>query len=383
MSETKPINVLHVTPSFYPAIKWGGPIFSTKAICDGIAALPNMKISVLTTDAAGPDTSDRLNVAKHTYFEVEKYTVTYTRRIAGHAVSPGLLMRLPNTIRRADVVHLTGTYNFPTLFTLLFARLLGTPVVWSPRGALQATATWSSAPRIRIKHLFEKVAQLIRPKHTVLLVTSDDEGSESVTRLKGISVHVIPNSVNIPTTQKIFKNRRTDPSISLLYLSRIHPKKGIETLLSAMRELPSTFTLDIYGDGDPNYIKTLHENAADLGARVKFKGIVSGDAKIVAYQNADIFVLPSYSENFGIVVAEALAAKTPVVTTTNTPWEKINSVNCGRCIDLEQEDLAKALLNMADCNLKLMGEAGQAWMRRSFSNGALSEDLAALYKALT
>lgn len=376
------MKILHVVPSFFPAIKWGGPIFSTKAICDGIAKLPGNQISVLTTDAAGPKWNDRLNVAKVTRFEAENYTVTYARRIAGHAISPELLMRLPRAIRDADLVHLTGTYNFTTLFTLLIARVTRTPVVWSPRGALQATASWKGAPRVRVKHVFEKFAQWVRPRNTALLVTSPEEGRDSITRLKGISVHIIPNSVEVPAKVKIHKDQQADKSLSLIFLSRIHPKKGIETLLSAMRRLPENFTLNIFGTGEPDYVAQLKEEAADLGDRVTFKGIVSGDAKTIAYQSADIFVLPSYSENFGIVVAEALAAGIPVVTTTNTPWIDINSVNCGRCIDLDQEDLAIVLQNLADCDLQTMGDAGRSWMQESFSNEALSKDLARLYASL-
>lgn len=374
--------VLHVVPSFYPAIYWGGPIFSTKALCDGVAKVPGYEVEVLTTDAAGPRVEERLTVSKDEYFGSNGYTVTYARRVAGHSISVDLLLRLPSRLRRADVVHLSGTYNFPTLFVFFFARLAGKPVVWSPRGALQATQVWNDSPRKRLKYLFEKAVQLLRPKNTVLLVTSEEEGRESTTRLRDISVHVVPNSVDIPQTLIHRRSSRTDAYVSLLFIGRLHPKKGIEVLLDAMRELPSEFRLKVFGTGARDYVDKLIISAADLGDRVEFGGMVSGNHKMQAYQNADIFVLPSYSENFGIVVAEALASGTPVITTKFTPWQKINEVNCGRCIDLISDKLSYEISELAKQDLLAMGDAGRAWMKQSFSQDVMTQRIIEVYESV-
>ncbi|WP_411890140.1 glycosyltransferase [Yoonia sp. SDW83-1] len=368
------MKILHVVPSFYPAVKWGGPIRSTKAICDGVAGLPGMSVRVLTTDAASPDRSDRTGPADL------PYPVHYARRRAGHAIAPGLLARLPDAVAWADVVHLTATYSFPTLPTLALARAMSRPVVWSPRGALQATADWADAPRKRAKHLFERAAQALRPRDTVLHVTSTAEAAQSVARLPGIATALVPNAVDIPALN--LRPMPPDTRLRLLYLGRLHPKKGLDLLFDAMAKLPTDVVLDVYGTGAPDYTATLHRRAVQSGGRITLHGHVEGAAKAGAFAAADIFVLPSHSENFGIAVAEALAHALPVLTTTGTPWHGLDHQVCGRCIDLYRADLAAEIMDMACADLRRMGVVGRDWMRRDFSTDAMVSAFAKLYRDL-
>ncbi len=368
------MKILHVTPSFYPATYWGGPIWSTKAICDGIAARPDMTLRVLTTDAASPRRSDRITP------ETLPYPVHYARRVAGHSLSPGLIARLPRAIAWADLVHLTATYNAPTLPTLALARLMGRPVVWSPRGALQATADWADAPRLRIKHLFERTAQLVRSDDCTLHITAAPEAAQSVARLSGIATTVIPNCVDIPVMPP--RAARDDNQLRLLFLGRLHPKKGVDLLLHALAQLPSYARLDVYGTGAPDYVASLRAEAAPYGHRVRFHGYVEGEAKAAAFANADLFVLPSHSENFGIAVAEALAHGVPVVTSTATPWQGLARQGCGLCLDLARDDLTQAIAGLAKADLQAMGAKGRAWMIRDFAANAMVAAFARLYRDL-
>ena len=368
------MNILHVTPSFYPATYWGGPIFSTRAVCDGIAAMPDFTLRVLTTDAAGPAPRDRLRRVPM------PYPVHYARRVAGHSVAPGLLARLPAAVGWADVVHLTGTYSFPTLPTLALARALRKPVVWSPRGALQATQDWPDAPRLRVKHLFERTAQLVRPVQCILHVTAAPEAAQSITRLPGMQTALIANCVTIPPEAS--RRFRPDGALRLMYLGRLHPKKGIDLLIAALGDLPDDVTLDIYGTGAPAYEAALRSAAAPQGARIRFHGEAQGAAKARAFARADLFVLPSHSENFGIVVAEALAHGLPVLTTKATPWRRLDHIGAGACIDLAQCDLASAILRLGAGDLAAMGAKGRDWMQRDYAPQAMVAGFAALYRSL-
>ncbi|WP_019956578.1 glycosyltransferase [Yoonia vestfoldensis] len=364
------MNILHVTPSFYPATFWGGPIFSTKAICDGIAATPGFDLRVLTTDAAGPAVADRVRRVPLAY------RVDYAHRVAGHSIAPGLLARLPAAMLWADVVHLTGTYSFPTVPVLALARAMGKPLVWSPRGALQATQDWPDAPRIRVKHLFERVAQALRPTDTVLHVTAGVEAAQSVARLRGIQTAVIPNCVTIPPVAP--RRYRPDGALRLMYLGRLHPKKGIDLLIAA---LPAQATLDIYGTGTAADEAVLRK-AAEHNPRIRFHGDVQGHAKAQAFARADLFVLPSHSENFAITVAEALAHRVPVLTTTGTPWQRLDLMGAGACIDVARDDLATAIAQLAKGDLAAMGARGRDWMIRDFSSDAMVASFKDLYRAL-
>jgi glycosyltransferase involved in cell wall biosynthesis len=366
------MNILHVTPSFYPATFWGGPIFSTKAICDGIAANPGFVLRVLTTDAAGPVAGDRVRRVPL------PYRVDYAHRVAGHSVAPGLLARLPAAMIWADVVHLTGTYSFPTLPVLALARAMGKPMVWSPRGALQATQDWPGAPRIRAKHLFEKAAQILRPARTVLHVTAPMEAARSVARLAGLRTSIIPNCVTIPSD--LPRQSRPLGALRLMYLGRLHPKKGIDLLIAAMTALPADVMLDVYGTGEAAHETNLRSAAGD--PRIRFHGDVQGSAKAEAFARADLFVLPSHSENFGITVAEALAHGVPVLTTTGTPWQRLDMMGAGACIDLARDDLATAIARLAKDDLAAMGGRGRDWMIRDFSPDAMVAAFATLYRGL-
>ncbi|WP_108815403.1 glycosyltransferase [Loktanella sp. Alg231-35] len=368
------MKVLHITPSFFPATHWGGPIWSTKAICDGIAARPGFELRVLSTDAASPALRDRVAPVRL------PYPVTCTRRLAGHAIAPGLLARLPAAVAWADVVHLTATYNMPTLPTLMLARLLDKPLVWSPRGALQGTAEWEDAPRRATKRMFARVANLIRPRDTVLHVTAPSEAAASIRQLAGVRSVEISNAVDMPPV--VDREPSANTRCRLLFLGRLHPKKGLAYLFDAMERLPSGFVLDIFGTGDADYVAKLRKSAKRLNGRVTLHGHVGGAAKAMAFARADLFVLPSHSENFGIAVAEALAHGLPVITTTDTPWQDVERVGCGRCIDLDHDDLTSTITQLAQMDLPAMGARGRAWMARDFSPAAMVDAFADLYTEL-
>lgn len=368
------MKILHVVPTFYPATFWGGPIWSTKAICDGIATRPGMDVRVLTTDAASPRRGHRVAPVPL------GYPVHYARRIAGNSIAPGLFARLPAMLHWADVVHLTATYSAPTLPVLLAARVMGKPVVWSPRGAMLATATWADAPRRRLKQRFTDLAQVLRPAATCLHVTSDAEAVQSAAQMPGIATRIIPNAVDVPHLPA--RAPRDAGVCRLIYLSRLHPLKGLDILLDAMAALPEHVTLDIYGGGDPTYVQSVQGRVAALGHRVRLHGHVDGAAKAAAFAGADLFVLPSYSENFGIAVAEAMAHGLPVLTTNRTPWADVVRHDCGTIIDPDRGHLAQAILTLSAADLRAMGARGRAWMARDFSPNAMVDAFVALYRDL-
>lgn len=383
LGDVKDISVLHVIPNFYPATKWGGPVFSTKAICDGVAGSAGVDIKVFTTDAAGPDLHDTLPLDSRTVSMPEGYTATYFKRVLAYAISPGLMAALPKAIRAADIVHLTSAYSSPVLPTLALAKAIGRPVVWSPRGAIQAADEWTGAPRKKLKRLFETVARNIAPADTVLHVTATSEAEATQRRMPGLRTAIIPNSVKTPPLCVIAERAwRPEGRFRLVFLSRVHQKKGLEPLLDSLVRLPSSVELDIYGTGEEGYVTKLEEKVRELGVaeRVRFCGHVDGESKTAAFLEADLFVLPSYSENFGIVVAEALAHGVPVLTTNSTPWGQLAENGCGDCISLDVNELTGAIEKLGRSDLKAMGLKGRAWMEKQFSQDKAGADMLQLYR---
>lgn len=377
------IRVLHIVPTYYPAVAFGGPIFSTKAICDCIANLKGFSVHVLTTNAASEKKRDRLCLVEKSVQFSDGYLVRYCRRDAGVSISLELLFRIPGAILRSDVIHLTGPYNFPTIPTLFFCRLFRRPVVWSPRGGFQATEQWENAPHRRLKSAFEWICDLIRPPNTILHVTAMAEKELSRSRFRKIETVLIPNSVRVPEN---LPERSWQPGgrLRVVFISRLHEKKGLEDLIEAMTLVPESVTLDIFGAGAEEYIASLQEWVSKLAcrARVRFHGHVDGDAKRRAFVGGDVFCLPTHSENFGIVIAEALAHGTPVITTVNAPWQQIEQVGCGLWVSSGPQSLANAILDLDGKNLKEMGARGRDWIKREFSEGAMSDALSEKYRKI-
>ncbi len=375
------MNVLHVTPAFYPATYWGGPIYSLYGLCNALAASQQVCIKVLTTDSAGPNLCDRI---KSGAFPVRygPYEVYFCRRIMAASVSPGMLLQLIPQVAWANVVHLTAVYSFPTIPTLMVCKALNKPVVWSPRGALQR---WESSRRLILKALWESTCRSVAPKRLILHVTSEKELQESRNVFPNIDIAIIPNGIDIP--EKVSHASRNG-ALRLLYLGRLDPIKGIDSLLSACKMLNENFdinwVLTIAGTGDLQYTKKIRGqiDALALSQQVQMVGEVVGETKQTLFENTDLVVVPSYTENFGMVVSEALAHGVPVVASRGTPWRKLEELHCGLWVENDSESLAKAIEQMSRMPLAEMGLRGQAWMKEDFSWSRAARQMIRLYEKL-
>jgi len=380
------MRVLHITPAYYPSTYWGGPIFSVYALNNTLAKLPNTELKVLTTDSAGSQVSDRIN-AKNLAKLYPGYEVFFSRRIAGACVSAELLMRLFSFIRWADIVHLTATYSFPTIPTLLVCRYLRKPLVWSPRGAILDAYGWEGTRKRGIKRAWERVCNfIIRPGGVTLHVTSEDERHASLSRIPQAEAVIVSNGVEtLPTLPE--RKWLPEGRLRLIFMGRLSPKKGVENLLKAMKlmEDDQTVELSIYGTGDKHYRDSLIKLARDLDLldkSVNFSGHVDGDDKRNAFLSADMCIIPSYTENFCMVVAEALAHGVPVVASHGTPWAEVEERDCGLWVDNSPEELTQAIRDMRTRDLELMGETGWKWMRDEYGWDVISRQMADVYRGV-
>ena len=142
------MKILFVSPSFYPAFHYGGPIFINRSFCEAMAQQPTVQVEVLTTDANGPERVNPKVAHQSTY------SIKYCRRLFPPDIAAGQLLRLFGKIRGADVVHLNGVYSFITIPTLALCRLMKKPVAWSTMGALQR---WDGTTRKGMKAWWERI----------------------------------------------------------------------------------------------------------------------------------------------------------------------------------------------------------------------------------
>lgn len=366
---TDVFNILHVTPSFYPATYYGGPIHSTYALCNAMARVDGIHLDVLTIDCAGPSLAERVAAPQVPMRYEAGYDVYFTRRRMMPDIAPGLFGPLWRLMRKADAVLLTGTYSMPTLPALACARLLNKPVLWSPRGALLASHTWSEASRRRTKRLFEYLCHVTRPHQAALHVTSEDEKIASLARMPGMAAFVIPNGVDVPAEAPP-RSWLPEGELRIMFIGRIDPVKALDNVIRAAALTSiARWRLDLYGQGEAAYVEELKSLAASLGAaaRVHFHGHTLDDAKRAAFARADVCILASHSENFGMAAAEALAHGVPIIASRGVPWAEVEARGCGLWVGNAPETLAGAFERIARQDLARMGAAGRQWMIDSYA----------------
>lgn len=193
---------------------------------------------------------------------------------------------------------------------------------------------------------------------------------------------LLPNAVDPPPAAT---RPRPPGGRTALFLGRLHPSKGIELLLKAWHDVaPPGWSLTIAGDGPEAYVRSLRAAVTRLGlsANVSLSGPVDDVAKWDLYRAADLFVLPSYSENFGSVVAEALATGLPVITTRATPWAWLAERRAGWWVPVDPASLGDALREATSLTgqaLSDMGRRGRDECRRLFDWPEIARQFIAAY----
>jgi len=373
------VRVLHVTPCFAPAWVYGGLPESAYQFARHLARA-GASVRVLTTDANG--WGKRLDAASMAAYEHrDLIEVRYCARVARQSVSLELLGALAEQMRWADVVHLHAAYSFPTIPTLLAARLLKRPVIWTPHGAFQR---WSGSRRVGLKSLWEKVCIAIASRELVLHLTSEDELAETRARFPHGTIELIPNGVEIPPT---LNREPRSTRLRLGFVGRLDPKKGIENLLAACHILKERngpdLSLAIAGAGSSEYEAQLRREIArlELSNEVTMLGDIRGEEKQRMFEQTDVVVVPSFTENFAIVVAEALAHGVAVIASTGTPWKEVERVGCGLWVDNDPASIADAISKINAMPIAEMGERGRRWMAADYSWEKCASEMMILYRS--
>lgn len=288
------------------------------------------------------------------------------------AYSSGVFSGLKDAYHRQsfDIIHQHGIWTYMSLFSLKAQTMLGIPRLVQPHGLLNPHRL--SSGRI-VKTLALLSYERLSLKYASgLIACSDTEAQILKDRFPGKNIGIIPNGVpdlffKAPSFKKPAK---TIGKRNLLFLSQIIPVKGLERFFYAIHQVGSTFRekwhVRVAGYGDPRYISSLKELAdrLDLSEVIDFVGPVYGDDKLKEYDNCDAFILPTFDENFGIAVAEALARGKPVVTTKGAPWSVLEDISAGiwaNNTDRGIVDSIISLTNLTDTQLTQMGQNGRKY----------------------
>jgi glycosyltransferase involved in cell wall biosynthesis len=284
-------------------------------------------------------------------------------------LSPGLIRALDHcAVSCESLIHLHTLWNAVSVSSYLVASRRRVPLVVSVRGALYP---WSLAQGRTRKALAWR-AFVRRGLQSAAFVHVTEPGEAEAVRSLGVTTRLVtvPNGVEqVPAAElsTILRERshRRSSGPTFLFLSRIHKKKGVDYLLHAWARSNAVrlgARLVIAGPfASGAYEREIRGLAKDLGldSDVKFLGMLTGDDKERAFRNADVFVLPSHSENFGVAIVEALARGLPVLTTRGTPWESIVSRGAGWRVDLSVEQLASRINTIVELSAGRLTEMGE------------------------
>lgn len=286
--------------------------------------------------------------------------------------------------RRWDIVHIHGIWS-PILHKVVrWARRNEIPIVWSPHGMLRRNA-------LRMKR-FKKLLGLIAYQWWDLRWASLIHVCSEQERMDLCRLHLNRPLVTIPLGIDVqdgaISPKRSGSGRLILYLGRINRGKGLIRLVDAWSRLRRPgWRVCIAGYNEGGVEEELRARVFQLGMSemFDFPGPMYGAEKMDLMASADLFVLPSMSENFGSVVIEALSQRTPVIATKETPWSALRDNNCGWWIEGEVKSLAETLniaMTLSDEERQTMGDRGRKMVLSEYSWSRVVKDVEKAYQTL-
>lgn len=310
-------------------------------------------------------------------------------------IRPGVFgRRLAQLVTSCDVLHLHGVWSPDLVHGALAAIEAGVPTVWQPHGMLLPDARSKSSLK---KSLFMKLglARALRGAAAIVGAT-EHETAESQLPVGSSDVKrfTVPLPVRSPERHTLDALRaagraryfQSHPDArQVVFVGRLHPVKRVELTLDALAQAPNTY-LTIFGPGDDQYVATLREHAtrAHVADRASFAGWLAPADRWEVLAAADALVINSVHENFGYVVAEAAACKTPVAMTDNLSLaDEARKHGFAKVASADPHDLGCAMFAAADPAARAaLGDAGRRWVESELSLTAVGLQLAAVYRAI-
>jgi glycosyltransferase involved in cell wall biosynthesis len=289
-----------------------------------------------------------------------------------------------------DILHDNGIWLPHNHRLAVLAQRRGIPRVVSTRGMLEP---WALRHKRLKKTLAWWLYQRRDLKHARCHHTTAEAEARNVQNLGlGVPVVAVPNGVDVPEERPCLAGSRAEKAVrrrrTALFLGRIYPVKGLPMLIEAWaRVRPDGWRLRIAGPDEGGHQKQVEKavSAAGLGQVVSFVGPVEHQMKESAFFDADLFVLPTHSESFGIVVAEALAHGMPVLTTTGAPWSILRDSGCGWWVDPTVDGIAEGLRQatiLDPATLQAMGAKGRALVIGEFDWKRIADRILSTYEVI-
>ncbi len=348
-----------------------GPSYSVVRLCESL-----IKVGDSSTIAA----LDRPPITNPPNY-VKTFPILAGPRILGWSQPMNGWLREQMRQQQIDVLHNHGLWMLTNVYPNFIARKNCVPLIVSPRGTM---SPWAMSSGSSMKRLYWPLLQK-RALQCAFCFHATSESEYDDIRKLGFRqpIALIPNGVDLPNVDSAVTSR----SRTVLFLGRVHPKKGIDILLYAWQRVASKFpqwNLRIVGPDNAGYLRKMQDLAGRLQLeRTVFSGALEGKDKWKAYCESQLFVLPTHSENFGIAVAEALAAGVPCIVSKGAPWRGIQEQRAGWWIDNNVDTLSDCLstaMTLDEVTLAQMGQRGRDWVHREFDWSGIGEQFHQTYR---
>jgi glycosyltransferase involved in cell wall biosynthesis len=383
------MRILHVTPSYFPAVRYGGPIYSVHGLAAGQAALGH-QVSVFTTNIDGPGVSD---VPVETPVNMDGVAVTYFQIGSPRRLNraPAMSAALRDRAADFDIVHLHSVFLWPTLAAARAAKKAGTPFILSPRGMLVADLIRAKSSVIKNGWLTLFERRTISDAAAIHFTADREAHDFDELGLKTPCKVIIPNGVETPalipdTVSSDVLAATAQPGYAL-YLGRLNWKKNLLALIDALAFTPAT-RLIIAGTDDENHADQLREAIANAGVAGRVSLIdrnVIGSDKEWLFAKCGQFILPSLNENFGNTVLEAMIRERPVIVSTGAGVaEVVKEAKCGLIAEPTSDALGAAIRTLADqpMEARAMGVRGRQAALAHFGWRAIAARMVTAYEGV-
>ena len=382
------MNILHVIPSLSPLR--GGPSIMVRTMAAGLAQAGH-QVDIVATDDDGPG---HLDVPLGRPLREGGVTRWYFRRQTRFYTASWPLTRwLARHIADYEVVHIHALFSYASLPAAYYAARRGVPYVVRPLGTLERLGMQQHKPLLK-RISFPLIERRMLARAAAVHFTSERERAEAAELGVRERCVTLPTGIDLSAYAQLpapgwlaARARHLAGRTVVLFLSRLDPKKGLDLLLpafAALRRRDPNVALVIAGDGEPQFVLGLRQAAARLGidGDIYWAGFLAGDEKLAALAAADLFVLPSYSENFGVAAVEALACGLPVVISDQVGiHQEIAAAGAGIVVPTHVDALAEGLARLcADPGGRhTMARAARRLAAERFSLPAMTNGLLRMY----
>lgn len=389
------MKILQIIPSV--SLVYGGPSQMILGLSKALAK-NGIELTIITTNSNGDQGQAPLNVPLKTPIKQDGYEIIYFQcsPFKRYKFSIDLLMWLNSNINNYDLVHIHALFSPVSTAAATICRMKNVPYILRPLGTLDPAD-------LKKKKQLKKIYGYLLEKPNIsgaagIHFTSQKECDVSFRFGAKTNDLIIPLGVEISDNLSSLNNPRQQLGINeniplILFMSRIEPKKGLDLLIPALETLLNEglnfhFILAGANPQDQIYEDSIKEqiNLSSLQKCTTITGFVTGKNKLELLQNADLFVLPSYYENFGIAVVEAMVMGIPVVISNEVYiYQEIEKSLSGWICNCQKDDLIKQLrLAIMDENArKERGLNARKLVEEKYSWNAIARQIISIYEKLT